>query len=107
MRSRIEKPLLLQIFRLETTTMVLNKQQASFPSRSVIPKNQLRSSYSGRSYPDMAKAGDKFARRSIMERDASQMLLLNFQLMETKSANKTIERYEGIIDKCEEQGVKM
>ena len=42
-----------------------------------------------------------------MERDASQMLLLNFQHMETESANQTIERYEGIIEKCEEQGVKM
>ena len=53
------------------------------------------------------KLQDKFARRSIMERDASQMLLLNFQHMETESANQTIERYEGIIEKCEEQGVKM
>ena len=27
--------------------------------------------------------------------------------METESANQTIERYEGIIEKCEDQGVKM
>ena len=44
---------------------------------------------------------------TVMERDASQMLLLNFQHMETEAADETIERYEGVIEKCEQQGVKM
>lgn len=35
------------------------------------------------------------------------MVFLNFQHMETESANETTERYEGIIEKCEKQGVKM
>ena len=42
-----------------------------------------------------------------MERDVTKMLLLNFQHIETESTDETVERYEGVIEKCEQRGVKM
>ena len=51
------------------------------------------------------KLQQKFARRSEMGQEAAQMALLQFQHVETETANETIERFEAITEKCAQQGV--
>ena len=40
-----------------------------------------------------------------MGQEAAQMALLHFQHVETETADKTITRYEAVVEKCARQGV--
>ena len=51
------------------------------------------------------KLQEKFERRSKAEFSAAQLELLSFEHQESQSANETIERYEMIIERCQQQGV--
>ena len=48
---------------------------------------------------------DTLERTTEMTHEAAQMQLLNFAHIETESADHTIERYEGIVELCGQQGV--
>ena len=47
---------------------------------------------------------DKFERKTEMAAEAAQLQLLNFQLMETETADQTIERFELVLETCHHQG---
>ena len=51
------------------------------------------------------KLKQKFARRSEMGAEAAHMAFLQFQHVETETADETIERFEATIEKCAQQGV--
>ena len=48
---------------------------------------------------------DKFERKTEMATEAAQLQLLNFQHMETETADQTIERFELVLETCHQQGV--
>ena len=47
----------------------------------------------------------KCARKSKMEKEAAHMALLQFEHIETESANDTISRFEALVQKCRQQEV--
>ena len=51
------------------------------------------------------KLQEKFERKSRAEFSSAQLELLNFQHQEAETADATIERYEGVIEHCQQQGV--
>ena len=42
-----------------------------------------------------------------MGKSAAQKALLNFQHLETETADETICRFEAIVERCEHQGVRL
>ena len=53
------------------------------------------------------KHQQKFARKSEMGKSTPQKALLNFQHLETKTADETICRFEAVVERCEQQGVRI
>ena len=53
------------------------------------------------------KLQQKFARKSEMGKSAAQKALLNFQHLETETADETICRFEAVVERCEQQGVRI
>ena len=53
------------------------------------------------------KLQQKFARKSEMGKSAAQKALLNFQHLETETADETICRFEVVVERCEQQGVRI
>ena len=51
------------------------------------------------------KLHQKFDRKTEMEAQAANKLLINFKHLEIETADQTIERYEQIVDKCLQQGL--
>ena len=47
----------------------------------------------------------KYARKSKMEKEAAHTALLQFEHIETESANETISRFEALVQKCRQQEV--
>ena len=52
-----------------------------------------------------AAISQKYARKSKMEKEAAHMALLQFEHIETESANETISRFEVLVQKCRQQEV--
>ena len=53
------------------------------------------------------KLQQKFARKSEMGNSAVQKAFLNFQHLETETADETICRFEAVVERCEQQGVRI
>ena len=53
------------------------------------------------------KLQQKFARKSEMGKSAAQKALLNFQHLETEIADETICRFEAVVERCEQHGVRI
>ena len=51
------------------------------------------------------KLQQNFDRKTEMEAQAVNKLLINFKHLEIETADETIERYEQIVDKCLQQGL--
>ena len=54
-----------------------------------------------------SKLQQRFARRSEIGASSAQKALLNFQHQESESADETIRRFEAVVEKCDQQGVRM
>ena len=53
------------------------------------------------------KLQGKFARKSVMEHESTQKAFLQFQHQETETAEKTITRFEAVVDRALQQNVAM
>ena len=54
-----------------------------------------------------SKLQQNFARKSEAGKSAAQKSFLNFQHLETESADETISRFEAVVERCQRQGVRM